>query len=83
MSQDKALKTIIALTDEAKTMDELFKTLHDVAYALGGMVVHFDKENRSQIIISLTEKMGTAFQLTSKHMGEPSDIEMIVGSGKR
>jgi hypothetical protein len=83
IQKGEAVKAIVAMVDKAKTMKDLDLLLHEITYTVGGMVVHFDKEERSQMIISLTQTLGLAFQQTSKHVGEPSDIEMIVGSGKR
>jgi hypothetical protein len=73
------VKRITDMTNEAKTMDDLHKMLHEMAYTLGGMVCHFDKEDRSGMIIELTKAMGMGLMVTAKAIGEPSDIEVVVG----
>jgi len=73
------VKKVIALTEGAKTQEELFNILVQSAHAVGGMVCHFDKEDRSQIMMELIQTMATGFQITSKSLGEPSDLEMVVG----
>ncbi|OUS73002.1 hypothetical protein B1748_23625 [Paenibacillus sp. MY03] len=75
----KIAQSIGDMTNDAKTMEELYTMLHEIAYTLGGMVCHFDKEERSGLIIELTQSMGMGLQLTAKAIGEPSDIEVIVG----
>lgn len=75
------VQRIIDMTSEAKTMGELHHMLYEMAHAVGGMVCHFDKEDRSGMIIELTQAMGMGLMSTSKAIGEPSDIEMIIGKG--
>lgn len=79
MKSDQIIKQIIDMTNEAKSSDELHEVLSTIAYAVGGMVCHFVKEERSQAIISLTQSLGMGLQFTAKSLGEPSDIEMVVG----
>lgn len=76
------VKRLTDMTDEAKTMGDLHKMLYEMAYAVGGMVCHFDKEDRSGMIMELTQAMGMGLMTTSKVIGEPSDIQMIVGKGE-
>lgn len=72
-------KRITDMTAEAKTMGDLQQMLHEMAFTIGGMVCHFDKQERSSLLIELTQAMGMGLQLTAKSIGEPSDIEVIVG----
>lgn len=79
MAQGRIVERIAEMTNEAKTMGDLHAMLHEIAYTLGGMVCHFDKDERSGLIIQLTQAMGVGLQMTAKSIGEPSDIEVIVG----
>lgn len=79
MKKGDVVQRITEISNEAKTMEDLHRMLHEMAYTLGGMVCHFDKEERSGLIIELTQAMGIGLQLTAKSIGEPSDIEVIVG----
>jgi hypothetical protein len=72
-------ESIIKLTDSAKTMGDLHQMLHAMAFTIGGMVLHFPKDERSQVIMELTESLGMGFMNTSKNLGETSSIEMVVG----
>jgi hypothetical protein len=60
-------------------MGELHQMLHAMVFTIGGMVLHFDKDERSQVIMELTESLGFGFMNTSKSLGETSSVEMIVG----
>jgi len=81
MNIDDIPTRIIKMTDEAKTMGDLYEMLNAIAYTIGGMVCHFEKDERSRVLISLTQSLGSGLQITAKSIGEPSDIEMIVGKG--
>lgn len=83
MDTQRIIRRITSMTHEAKTTDELHEMLTAIAYTIGGVVCHFDKEDRSQVLINLTQDLGMGLQITAKSIGEPSDIEMIVGNGKR
>ena len=77
--KESIAERIAVMTNEAKTMGDLHKMLQEIAYTLGGMVCHFDRDERSSLIIELTQAMGMGLQLTAKAIGEPSEIEVIVG----
>ena len=79
---NQMLMQIAKITDKAKTMGDLHQLLNGMAYAIGGMVCHFDKEDRSGVLIDLTQSLGFGLQNTAKSIGEPSDIEMIVGNSR-
>lgn len=79
MNKGDISNRIADLTNEAKTMEDLQKMLHEMAFTIGGMVCHFHKDDRSQLVIGLTQSMGMGLMLTSKNIGEPSNIEVIVG----
>ncbi|MEC0232673.1 hypothetical protein [Paenibacillus alba] len=79
VESEKIIKQITGMAMEAKTADELHEVLRTIVYTVGGMVCHFVKEDRSQEIMSLLESMGMGLQFTAKAIGEPSDIEMVVG----
>jgi hypothetical protein len=79
MNIGDTVKRITEMTDEAKTIGDLQKVLHEMAYTIGGMVCHFDQEDRSQLLMELTQSMGMGLMLTSKSIGQPSDIEVVIG----
>ena len=81
MSKGDISERIADMTNEAKTLGDLQKMLHEIAFTIGGMVCHFSKNDRSGLIIELTQALGLGLQLTAKSIGEPSDIEVIVGHG--
>jgi len=81
-AEETSLK-IMELTNEAKTMGDLHEMLNVIAFTIGGMVCHFDQDERSRLIIGLTESLGCGLMHTAKNIGEPSDIEMIVGRGEK
>ena len=78
-STDEAVQSVMSLTDKANTMGELHEVLHGMAFAIGGMVCHFDEDERSSIVIGLTQAIGMGLQLTSKSIGQPSNLEIVVG----
>lgn len=78
----EAVAQVIAFADKAKTMEDLQQLLHGITYAVGGMVCHFDKEDRSSVLIGLTQALGMGLQTTAKQIGEPSDIEIVMGGRK-
>ncbi|MCM3560615.1 hypothetical protein M4D57_18785 [Brevibacillus borstelensis] len=73
------MKEIIKMTDQAKTMKELYEMLNSIAYTIGGMVCHFEQEDRTQVTISLTESIGLGLMNTSKSLGQPCSLEMVLG----
>lgn len=79
MEKGEVVKRITKMTDEAKTFGDLQEMLHEIAYTVGGMVCHFERDERSHLIMDLTQAMGMGLMFTAKAIGEPSDIEMIVG----
>lgn len=79
MKKGDIVQRITDMTAQTETVDELHLMLHEMAYTIGGMVCHFDKSDRSGLLIELTEAMGIGMQLTAKSIGEPSDIEIVVG----
>jgi hypothetical protein len=82
MKSSNVVKQVIAMTDSAKTFEELHQLLNSIAYTIGGMVCHFPMEDRTNVIMSLTESVGMGIMKTSKKIGEKCDIEMVVGKGK-
>ncbi|EJL29975.1 hypothetical protein [Brevibacillus sp. BC25] len=79
MKSEAIVREITQMTDQAKTMGELHELLNTIAYTIGGMVCHFDQDERSKVIIGLTESIGLGLMYTSKSLGEPCSIEMVVG----
>lgn len=77
---DKYSKQIIEMTDEVKTAGELYEMLSSIAFTIGGLICHFPQDERSQVFMQLTKSMGFGFQTTAKNIGEPSDMEIIVGA---
>lgn len=84
MMNDKKISVIVEkiakITDEAKTMGEFHDYLTAIALTIGGMSCHFGPKERSQVLIHLTHCMGIGFQNTAKEMGEPSELEIIIGN---
>ncbi|MBM7592273.1 hypothetical protein [Brevibacillus fulvus] len=79
MNSETIVKEIVKMTDQAKTLEELYQTLHSMAYAIGGMVCHFDQEDRTQVVIGLTESIGIGLMNTSKSLGQPCNLEIVMG----
>lgn len=79
MKNDEISNKIIELTMKAETPDDLGEMLNVIAYTIGGMVCHFHKDDRSSVLIGLTESLGQGLMRTAKAIGEPSSLEMIVG----
>ncbi|WP_028590336.1 hypothetical protein [Paenibacillus massiliensis] len=75
------IRQIGEMTDQAKNYGELQEVLNTMAHAIGGMVCHFEQPDRTQVLIGMTEAMGTGLMFTSKAMGEKCDLEMVVGKG--
>lgn len=79
MPKGDIVRKVIELAEPAKTYEDLFRVLAEVAHGAGGMVAHFPQEERSQVLMQLVEIMGTALQVTSKGIGEPSNVQILVG----
>lgn len=82
MNAEEVVRKVIALTDDVKTEDDLFTVLSASAHAIGGMACQFPQEYRSQIIMQLVQTMTCGFQVTSKSIGEDSDLAMVIGEQK-
>ncbi|MFB6364489.1 hypothetical protein ACFCP7_10545 [Paenibacillus elgii] len=78
---EKISEQIFKMTDQAKDTKELFKIIHNIAYTIGGMICFFPPDDRSQVTMDLTQSIVYGHMLTAKNIGEPCDIEMIVGHG--
>ena len=83
MDTEAIVKEIVKMTDQAKTMGDLHQILRSIAYAIGGMVCQFEQDDRSHVAISLTEAIGLGLMNTSKFIGEPCSLEMVVGEGEQ
>jgi hypothetical protein len=77
--QEQLADYFAKMVGDTKTTQELFELLFAASYTIGGMVCHFDQEGRAPIFIKLTEAIGMGFVNTAKDIGEPSDLEIIVG----
>lgn len=73
-------ETIQGMIHESATGDEIYKTLSAIAFTVGGMVIYFEREERSYALVNLTQSMAMGLQNTAKSIGEPSELEIIVGN---
>ncbi|WP_028562293.1 hypothetical protein [Paenibacillus pinihumi] len=73
------IEDVAKITDQAKTMDDLYQVLGVMAHAIGGMVCHFEQSERSQVLMGLTEALGMGLMTTSKSLGQECDVEIVVG----
>ncbi|MCM3746549.1 hypothetical protein M3223_04190 [Paenibacillus pasadenensis] len=76
---DHVMNYLLTESTKCNTHESLYALMATAAHTIGGMVCHFDADERSQILMHLTAAMGTGLQVTAKAMGEPSDIEIILG----
>lgn len=82
MKPQQIAQVIMDMTDKAKTMGELHQMLNVISFTVGGMVCNFDSDERSQVLLGLTKALGDGFIKTSQDIGEPCDIEVVVGKKK-
>lgn len=76
-------RTVMDLVGTPETPDELFHKLTAVAFTIGGMCIHFQPEDRSRAMMNLTESLARGLMDTSAAMGEPCDMEIVVGEKER
>lgn len=77
-----ASSLVMEATAKAKTVGELHELLSGMAFAIGGSICFFDRDDRSEVMVALTQAMGLGLQATAKNIGEPSDMEIVVGRGE-
>ena len=83
INHEKVSQQIMNMSLEAHDTNDLHTLLSAIVFSVGGLVCFFPQKDRSEVLIQLTQMMGTGLQITAKNIGEPSEIEIVVGRSDR
>lgn len=77
INYQSVIEEVSVILKKSTTPEELLGILQAISFTVGGMIVHFEQEDRSNILMHLVEKMGNGLIHTSKALDEECDISMI------
>lgn len=76
-------KKLMDLIGTPDNPENLFERLTATAFTVGGMVIHFQPEDRNMVLMQLTKALVRGLMDTSVAMGEPCDMEIVIGEKDR